>query len=106
METKTSEKKRIMHAHLSPDLKKKYKKRSLGLRKGDKVKIMRGKFKGEEEKVERISVIKTKVYLENIKKRKVDGKDAPIPIHPSNLMITEIDTSDSWRMKILKRVEK
>ena len=99
-------KRKKMSTHLSPELRKKYNKRSIGIRKGDKVKIMRGEFKGKTAKVEKVSVVKQKVYLEGIKRRKIDGKEVPIPFHASNLMIIELDTSDAWRSKIIKRVEK
>jgi len=35
---------KFVHAHLSPELRKKYGFRNVQLRKGDKVKVMRGSF--------------------------------------------------------------
>jgi large subunit ribosomal protein L24 len=37
---------KLFSAHLSKELRKQWNKRSLPVRKGDEVKIMRGKFKG------------------------------------------------------------
>ena len=36
---------RLMRVNLSKELRKKYGKRNIGIRKGDVVKVMRGKFK-------------------------------------------------------------
>ena len=51
-------KQKFVHAHLSKELRQKYQKRNVGLRKSDKVKIMRGQFKGKIGAVERIDLKK------------------------------------------------
>ena len=43
--------KRFLSANLSKDLRKKYGKRNLTLRKGDTVKVMRGKFRKKQGKI-------------------------------------------------------
>lgn len=96
-------KQKFVHAHLSKELKKKYKRRSLGLRKGDKVKVMRGQYKKHIGKVERIALKKNKVYVEGIEITKKDGTKTTYPIDPSNLMITELNLDDKMRQKILDR---
>jgi large subunit ribosomal protein L24 len=96
-------KQKFMHAHLSKELRKKYAVRSIGLRKGDKVKIMRGQFKGKITSVEKVLIKKEKVYLAGIENIKRDGTKAPYPIHPSNLLITELNINDKKRIKILER---
>ena len=83
--------------HLSKDLRAKYKLRTFGLRKGDEVKIVRGKFKGKTNKVERIIPNKGKVYIESIQIQKADGTNTKVPINPSNLIITGLDLSDKLR---------
>ena len=75
---------------LSKELKEKYKKKTLPVRKGDKVKIMRGQFKGKIGTVEKVSAKLTKVYVQNIGRQKRDGSKSFYPLHPSNIMITEI----------------
>ena len=52
-----------INVHLSKELRAKYKLRTFGLRKGDEVKVMRGKFKGKVGKVEKIVPKKAKVFI-------------------------------------------
>ena len=94
---------KFLGAHLSKELIKKYNKRSIQVRKDDKVKIMRGKYKGKEEKVAKVLVKKSKIYIENIQITKLDGTKIFVPITPSNVMITELNLTDKKRKKILER---
>ena len=96
-------KQKFMRSHLSKELKKKHGKRSLGLKKGDRVKVVVGQFKGKTCKVERIDLKKCKVYLEGIDIQKKDGTKTTYPIEPSNLIITEINLDDKMRNKVLER---
>ena len=96
-------KRKFVHAHLSKELMKKYKKRSVGIRTGDKVMIMRGAFKKREGKVEEVELKRTKIYISGVEVTKKDGTKAKIPIEPSNLMITELNTDDKIRQKIIER---
>jgi len=97
---------KFMHANLSKELRKKYNIRSLLLRKGDKVKVMRGKFKGKISKVSKVDLKKLVVYLEDVKRKKVDGREVQIPIQPSNLQIVSAEFDDKKRAKILERKSK
>lgn len=83
-------KRRMLNALLSDGLKKKYGMRSLEVRKGDKVKIMRGEFKKNEGVVERVDVKYSKVFVQNISRQKRDGTKIAVSIHPSKLMIVEV----------------
>lgn len=94
---------KLVAAHLSKDLRKQLKRRSLSLRKGDEVKIMRGKFKKKTGKVERVDLKRLKIYINGITRKKVDGTEVKISIHPSNLMILKADFSDKRRQKIIER---
>ena len=96
-------KQRFVSAHLSKDLRKKYNKRSINLRKGDSVKIMIGQFKKKQGKVDEVSLKKTRVYVSGIEITKKDGTKTRFPIHPSNLMITELNMDDKMRQKSLDR---
>ena len=93
---------KFLSTHLSKDIKKKYGIRSLRLRTGDKVKVLRGSYRNEEQKVERIDVKNQKIYLEKIEFTKKDGSKATRPFHPSNLMITELNLDDKKRLQKLK----
>jgi large subunit ribosomal protein L24 len=96
-------KQKLVHAHLSKDLRKKYGKRSIGLRKGDKVKIITGKFKKHEGKVESIDLRKTRIFVNGIEKSKRDGTKRMLALQPSNMMITELNMEDKLRQRILER---
>jgi large subunit ribosomal protein L24 len=82
--------KKFVHVHLSKELRTKIKKRSIQAKSGDKVRIMRGKFKGKEGKISKIDLSESKIFVEGITQKKANGKEVPIPIDPSNLMIIEL----------------
>ena len=96
-------KQKFLHAHLSKELRKKYSKRSIALRKGDSIKVMRGQFKNKTGRVDEVSVKKTQVYVNGIELVKRDGTKARYPLQPSNLMITELNMDDKLRGKIAMR---
>ena len=96
-------KQKFVRAHLSKELRKKYTKRSAGLRKGDSVKVMRGQFKNKSGKVEEVNVKQTEVYVTGVEIVKKDGTKVRYPIHPSNLMLMEMNMDDKIRIKVLER---
>lgn len=97
---------KLMSAHLSKDLMKKYNRRSIRLRKGDKVIVLRGQFKKKTGIIERVDLKKTKVYISGVEIIKKDGTKVFYPVHPSNLVITEINLDDKKRMAIIKKQKK
>ena len=96
---------KIMGVNLSKDLKNEYGRRSLPIKKGDKVRVVRGEFTDHEGKVESIDPKKYKVIVEGVTLSKTDGSSVFLPIHPSNLMIIEADLKDDKRYKIIEREE-
>jgi len=94
---------KMISAHLSKELREKYKTRSMPLRKGDEVEVMRGEFKKRKGKVLRIDTKKYKVYVEGITRKKTDGTERLVPFHPSNLKIINLNLEDKRRVKILER---
>ena len=90
---------KIMSANVSKDLRADIGKRSLPIRVGDKVQVVRGDFKGHEGKVESIDAKRYKVTVEGVTLSKPDGNAVLLPIHPSNLMIIEPDLKDERRIK-------
>ena len=97
---------KFVSANLSKELRKKYGIRSLPLRKGDTVKIMRGKFKGKKAKVERVDLKKLKVYLEGINITKQSGVKVGLPLDASNLQIVELNLDDKKRLEAVERKRK
>jgi len=97
---------KLLAAPLAPELREKYGFRSLPVRVGDKVQVLRGDFKGFEGKVLSVNRKKFRVTIEGITREKVDGTTINVPIHPSKVMITELNLDDKWRRKIIERKSK
>ena len=95
-------KSKFLSSHLSKDLKKKHNIRNASVRKGDKVKILRGNFKGKTGKIERVDLKQSEVYVTGIEIIKKDGTKTQRPLHPSNLLITELNLEDKRRFKKTK----
>jgi large subunit ribosomal protein L24 len=93
-------------ALLSPELRKSYGSKSLPVRSGDTVRVMRGDHKGFEGKIARVDRGKFRIYVEGLTREKVDGSTVFVPIHPSKVMITKLNLDDKWRKKILERKKK
>ena len=86
-------------AHLSKELRKELGRRTLEIRKDDKVKVMRGKHKGKSGKVVDVNRKKKQVFIEKIMAKKTDGREVGIPFRPSNLLLTEVSREDKKRIK-------
>ncbi|MEM5804387.1 MAG: 50S ribosomal protein L24 [Candidatus Aenigmatarchaeota archaeon] len=94
-----------LFARLSDGLSKDMKRRSLCIRKGDEVKVMRGDNKMMTGKVTAVDLRAGKVYVDSVKRKKVSGEEVQIPLHASNLMIIKADMADKKRQRILTRVK-
>lgn len=96
---------KLVHAHIAKDARKKLniKKRATAVREGDKVKIMRGKFRGHSGKVSSVDLTSLKIYVEGAVARKAKGAEVLTAIEPSNVMIMELDMSDKRRKELLER---
>ncbi len=89
-------------SHLSKDLRQKYGTRSIRVTIGDTVRVLRGEFKGVDGKVKEVNTLKRAVTIEGIKKEKLKGGQFDVYIHSSNLLVTELNTSDKWRIQKLE----
>ena len=92
-----------MSAHLSKELRVKYKRRSLPIRKGDEVEIMQGKFKKKTGKIAKVNLKNYKVYIEGITRKRTVGTEVQVPIDPSKLRIINLNLDDKYRKKIIER---
>ncbi len=92
-------------ATLSKELRKKHGCRNIEVRKGDTVKIMRGKFKGKQGKVLACDLVKQKISIDGIQATKLEGSKVAIWFDTSNIKIILIDLDDKMRMKRKKNVE-
>lgn len=90
---------KMLASHLSDEFlsQEKYFPRSLPVRKGDTVKIIRGDLKGHVGKVASVHTKKFKITIEGATYVKADGTQIAKPIDPSNVIITKLDLSDAKR---------
>jgi len=94
---------KLFAAHLSPELQASQKVKTLPVRTGDTVHVMRGDHKGFEGKVSRIDSGKYRIYIEGLTREKVDGTTISVPVHPSKVVIKNLNLDDKWRKKIIER---
>jgi len=92
-----------MAAPLSRELSASKGAKTLPVRKGDTVRIMRGDNKGFEGKVSRVDLKKYRLYMEGLTREKVDGTNIFLPIHPSKVEIRNLNLDDKYRKEILAR---
>mgnify|MGYP000442139483 CR=1 FL=1 len=90
---------RKMRAPLSKTLRQTHKKRALGVRVGDEVRILRGDFKGRKGKVERVVKRLESVVVAGVSRQKSDGSKSSALIHASKVMITKLNLDDSKRLR-------
>ncbi|MFW9807271.1 MAG: 50S ribosomal protein L24 [Candidatus Thorarchaeota archaeon] len=100
------EKKNMLKCRLDEFLQEEYGLRSLVVKKGDLVRIMRGQFRDTESKVTKVSYRKGVVYLDSTTITKSDGKEAAVPVHPSNLMLVKLELDDERKTLIENKVMK
>ena len=97
---------KMIHSHLSKELREKHGHRSTRVKKGDKVKIMTGGFRGKTGTIERVDTKNFKVFISKVEYTKKDGSKTMYPIHVSNVMITELNMNDKRRKeKLTKKAE-
>jgi large subunit ribosomal protein L24 len=95
-------KSRFLSTNLSKTLRTKYKIRSARIKDGDKVKVMRGQHKGKTGKVDKVSILKSKITLDTIFTTKRDGSKAFYPINSTNVQIQELNLEDVKRKRKLE----
>lgn len=89
---------KFLNSTLSKELRQEQNTRNLRVKKGDKVKILRGQFKGTTGLVEKVSISKSKVYVAGVELTKKDGAKIKYPLDPSNIMIISLNLSGKKRL--------
>ncbi len=97
---------KFLGARLSKELHEKYSTRTIRVITGDKVRVVRGSYKGKEGKVESVDVTNTKIFVTKIDTSKPDGTKKLLPINPSNVIITELNLTDKKRKAKLESFKK
>lgn len=90
---------KMLSSNLSEELRKKYGKRSMPIRKGDSVVLMNGKFKKKKGKIASVDLKKMRVAIEGIQRAKKDGTKVNVFFDPSNLQVVELNLDDKERVK-------
>ena len=98
----SSIKRRLMSCHLVKTLRDQYKIRSLPIKRGDEVKILKGKFRGKSGKVVQVYRRRSVIYVDKITREKQNGQSVFFPIKPSYCVIEKLlDNKD--RKKTIER---
>jgi len=99
-------KRTFMGATLDKILREKYGRRNIEVRKGDEIKVMRGKFKGKQGKVGVVDVKRTRVQVDGIQRTKQGGEKLETWFHPSKIKIIILNVEDKKRLKSSKKIVK
>ncbi|NHV98631.1 MAG: 50S ribosomal protein L24 [Thaumarchaeota archaeon] len=89
--------------HLSRELRSKYGFRSLPIRAGDRVLIIRGDYKGVEGDVSRVDRARGRVYVSGVYRENARGEQRLIPIPLSSVILVKIEDKDEWRRRLIER---
>jgi large subunit ribosomal protein L24 len=89
---------KFIGAILSTELREKHKIKSIPVRAGDTVKIMRGDHRGKEGKVAVVNLTSMTITVDGVSVTKSDGTEVSRPVQPSNVMITKLETKDEKRL--------
>ena len=90
---------KYLSAPLSKELREQIGTKSIPIRSGDKVRVLRGDFKGHEGEVLSVDYGSYKVTIEEVTLSKPDGTATFLPVDPSNLVIIDADLKDDKRLK-------
>ncbi len=96
---------KMVSSHLSDSLMKEYSRRSTAVVKGDTVLITRGDkdILGTEGKVTDVDTKTGRLIIEGVTINKADSAETSRSVHASNVVITKLDLTDSWRKDMLLR---
>lgn len=98
-------KQKQMGSCLDKELRKKYGIRTLEVKKGDEVLILRGKFKKKTGKIIKVNRVKNKVSIEGLNVTKKDGNKVPVLFHPSKIKIIKLNDEDKKRLKRSNKIK-
>ena len=99
----SSVKRKLMSSHLSKSLRDQYKIRSLPIKRGDEVKILKGKGKGKTGKVVQVYRKRNVIYVDKVQRDKQNGQTVFLPIKPSYCLIEKLLINKDRTKTIEKR---
>ena len=86
----SSVKRKLMSCHLSKSLRDQYKLRSLPIKRGDEVKILKGKAKGKFGKVVQVYRKRNCIYVDKVQREKQNGQTVFLPIKPYYCVVEKL----------------
>ena len=98
----SQKKHKFLGAPLSTELRTTYGRRSIPVRTGDTVRIVRGDFSGVEGKVSNIDTTRQRLFVEGVTREKVAGTSEKVSVHCTKVMITRLNLDDKWRADSLR----
>ena len=99
----SSVKRKLMSCHLNKSLREQYKIRSLPIKRGDEVKILKGKGKGKTGKVVQVYRKRNVIYVDKVQRDKQNGQTVFLPIKPSYCVIEKLLINKDRTKTIEKR---
>jgi large subunit ribosomal protein L26e len=99
----SSVKRKLMSSHLSKSLRDQYKIRSLPIKRGDEVKILKGKGKGKTGKVVQVYSKRNVIYVDKVQRDKQNGQTVFLPIKPFYCLIEKLLINKDRTKTIEKR---
>jgi large subunit ribosomal protein L26e len=99
----SSVKRKLMSSHLNKSLRDQYKIRSLPIKRGDEVKILKGKGKGKTGKVVQVYRKRNVIYVDKVQRDKQNGQTVFLPIKPSYCVIEKLLINKDRTKTIEKR---
>lgn len=91
--------KKFISVNLAKALREKYGMRNVPVKKGDTVKVLRGKFNKKQGKVLEVKLKTSKITVEGIQTKKQDNSKVNVKLQSSNLQIVELNLGDKKRFK-------
>jgi len=98
----TFERRVRMTVPLSRELRARFHRRSLPVRKGDTVRVLGGSYEGREERVAKVDRRGYTVTLDNVTLKTADEKMKPLSLGVGHLVITRLNLSDPWRRRSMR----
>lgn len=99
-------KRKFMSSALDDKLKEKYSRNSIEVRKGDEVKVFRGKFRNKQGKVSVVDIKNSRIQIDGLQRSKKGSEKVQTWFHPSKVKIITLNDSDNRRLKHKKEKEK
>ena len=99
----SSIRRRLMSCHLNKSLRDQYKIRCLPIKRGDEVKILKGKSKGKSGKVVQVYRKRNVIYVDKVNREKQNGQSVFLPIRPCHCIIEKLLINKDRTKTIEKR---